>query len=617
MKPIVRTMLFVLFSTYAAGAVITLNPSITYQTMTGWETMFGYDLELGALADEILDQAANDLGINRVRLEIRAGVENDTDYWSLYRTGQVPYQTWRSHRYANVNDNSDPDVINQDGFHFPEMDLTIDTYILALKQRVEARGGNFYINLCYVAFTSQNAAGTQYIHDDPDEYAEFMLATFNHLQSKYDWVPDGLEIILEPDNVSQWNGTTVGNAIVKTMTKLQANGYSPDIIAPSNTHMGNAISYFDQLVQVPGAAQYMTEFSYHRYGGASDTNLQTIVNRAVQYGINTSMLEWWLSGNGYRTLHKDLKMGRNSAWQQGGIVAYAPVGQWGQLALYVLDNSDPKDPVFTIGERTKFTRQYYKFIRLGAVRIEATSDSSTFAPLGFINSNGKYVVVVKADAGGAFSIEGLPRGEYGIKYTTSSEYNRDLPDQSIGSGESLTTGIPESGVLTVYQKCEAADGGLYDLNNDRAINFGDLAVLVYYWTDCVCLEPYWCDCTDFNQNGGVDFYDFAKLAANWLTAPMIPPGPASNPNPADGATGVSRTADLNWTAGRGATSHDVYFGTSSPPPFIRKTRPLQHLTPAQWLKLLRTTGVSMRSMSGAQPPVKSGTSRLRGQGRAK
>jgi hypothetical protein len=39
---------------------------------------------------------------------------------------------------------------------------------------------------------------------------------------------------------------------------------------------------------------------------------------------------------------------------------------------------------------------------------------------------------------------------------------------------------------------------------------------------------------------------------------------ASNPNPADGAMIISITADLNWTAGLDATSHDVYFGTNSP-----------------------------------------------------
>ncbi len=50
--------------------------------------------------------------------------------------------------------------------------------------------------------------------------------------------------------------------------------------------------------------------------------------------------------------------------------------------------------------------------------------------------------------------------------------------------------------------------------------------------------------------------------------PPPPPGQASNPNPANGATGVSTNADLSWTAGSNAVSHDVYFGTTSPPPFI-------------------------------------------------
>jgi len=43
---------------------------------------------------------------------------------------------------------------------------------------------------------------------------------------------------------------------------------------------------------------------------------------------------------------------------------------------------------------------------------------------------------------------------------------------------------------------------------------------------------------------------------------------AGNPNPSDGAKGVSITANLSWTAGPYVTSHDVYFGTSSTPPFV-------------------------------------------------
>jgi hypothetical protein len=48
----------------------------------------------------------------------------------------------------------------------------------------------------------------------------------------------------------------------------------------------------------------------------------------------------------------------------------------------------------------------------------------------------------------------------------------------------------------------------------------------------------------------------------------LPPGPASAPSPANGATGVSWSLSLAWRAGSEAASHDVYFGTSSPPPFV-------------------------------------------------
>ena len=46
-----------------------------------------------------------------------------------------------------------------------------------------------------------------------------------------------------------------------------------------------------------------------------------------------------------------------------------------------------------------------------------------------------------------------------------------------------------------------------------------------------------------------------------------PPGAATSPSPANAATGVATSAQLAWTAGAGATSHDVYFGTSNPPAF--------------------------------------------------
>jgi hypothetical protein len=59
-------------------------------------------------------------------------------------------------------------------------------------------------------------------------------------------------------------------------------------------------------------------------------------------------------------------------------------------------------------------------------------------------------VVVKATAGQSFNILGLPSGNYGIKYTTSTQYNLDLPDQAVSG--TLTTSIPSAGVITIFAK---------------------------------------------------------------------------------------------------------------------------------------------------------------------
>jgi hypothetical protein len=76
------------------------------------------------------------------------------------------------------------------------------------------------------------------------------------------------------------------------------------------------------------------------------------------------------------------------------------------------------------------------------------------------------------------------------------------------------------------------------------------------------------------QNKGADFRirrdgdDIFYLDAVTVAAASPgPPGPAADPIPTDGATDVSVQANLQWSSGSGATSHDVFFGASSPPPF--------------------------------------------------
>lgn len=56
---------------------------------------------------------------------------------------------------------------------------------------------------------------------------------------------------------------------------------------------------------------------------------------------------------------------------------------------------------------------------------------------------------------------------------------------------------------------------------------------------------------------------YGELAVGYTY--VAPPGQASNPTPTDALTGVDINQNLSWSAGSGATSHDVYFGTDSTP----------------------------------------------------
>jgi len=73
---------------------------------------------------------------------------------------------------------------------------------------------------------------------------------------------------------------------------------------------------------------------------------------------------------------------------------------------------------------------------------------------------------------------------------------------------------------------------------------------------------------DINGDCRIDFKDFWFMALHWLENNIPIPGQASNPNPTNDSMGIDINTDLSWTAGSNAASHDVYFGTSNPPPFI-------------------------------------------------
>ncbi|MCI0771556.1 MAG: carboxypeptidase regulatory-like domain-containing protein, partial [Chloroflexi bacterium] len=405
-----------------ADAII-LDPTVTYQTMVGWETTAGigsvdFIVDFQKWSGAAVDLAVNGLGINRVRLEIKSGAENPVDSFTPYMNGTLSRAAWKAGWYTPVNDDADPNTINLSGFQFSALDHSIDTVVLPMKQLVEANGEQLYVNLNYVDFNTTSALH----HQDPAEYAEFMLATFQHMQGKYGFVPDAIEIILEPDN-SLWDGSKIGLSIVATANLLQANGFAPpDFIAPSVAGAAQLANHFDAMAgSAPASLSFLTEIAYHRYGGMSAGQFNDLTTRANLHGLDTSMLEH--IGSGHVDLHEDLKKGNVSAWQQFTL-AYPTSDNGAQY--FIIGNPTGASPTVSYGDRTRYLRQYFKYIRSGAVRFDAVSNAVRLDAVAFRNTDGGQVVVVKATAGGSFSIDGLQAGTYSIQYTTSSETATDL-----------------------------------------------------------------------------------------------------------------------------------------------------------------------------------------------
>jgi hypothetical protein len=414
----------VVYAAVAGPATVTVDTTTRFQTMEGWEaTAQTGHLEPGGAGwqSSLMDQAVNDLGLNRIRLEIKSGLEGSASY-----------------NYTPVNDNSNPNVANLAAFNFTTLDNVIDVVVNPMRARLAARGEALYVNLNYVSF----ANSTPNFHaTNAAEYAELMLVTFQHIQSRYGWVPDAIEVILEPDNGTSWTGTMIGNAIAATGARLAAAGFHPDFIGPSTMSMAQAVPFVNQMVAVPGVLNYLTMISYHRYAGVSDANLSAIRSKAAQYGLRTAMLEH--IGSGVEDLYKDLTMANVSSWQQF-TVAYPTADDGAQY--YLISGGQP-----VIASRTKQLRQYFRYVRFGAQRVAATSISSGVRPVAFTNPGGGMAVVLHVDAAGSYSVSGIRPGTYAVELTNGAGTRSTLPNVTATGSNSVTVAPSQTGVLTLYR----------------------------------------------------------------------------------------------------------------------------------------------------------------------
>lgn len=415
---------------------VAVDTTQRYQVLTGWEAhvQSGHtQANWEQISERVLDLAADSVGINRIRLEVKASTENHRSVVADLRSGRAT--NYRCHRWRNENDNADPNVFDWTGFQFDAIDEDVEKVILPLKRRLEARGRRLSVNLIHTAFIDHCGYPLiPYVHADAEEYAELMLATMIHLRDKYQLVPEVLEIVLEPDNTPM-DGAMIGRALVATQRRLRAAGFNPAYAAPSASHADRTMRYVRPMLEVPGAREVLTDLIYHRYDGGTGTH-NTIDSLRRLYGWRTGMLEWIAATHEH--LEEDLLMAGASSWQQFTLAF--PERDNGAQYIVIEGNTA------RLASRTRFLRHYFLHLPQGSQRVEAGGRTGDVTPLAFVRPDSGMVLVVSARRTARVRFSGLRPGRYMVWWSTENDEGRAGPLPA----DSVVVRLPSRGVATVF-----------------------------------------------------------------------------------------------------------------------------------------------------------------------
>ncbi len=262
---------------------------------------------------------------------------------------------------------------------------------------------------------------------------------------------------------------------------------------------------------------------------------------------------------------------------------------------YVRRSYGPMDESGNVSKRGYVMSHFAKFVRPGYVRVDATaSPQSNVYTTAYKSGNTLVIVALNQNSSSqsvTFSVSGGTVSSY-TKYETTSS-NNVANMGSVGSTNTLAANSmntfvgtigggsppgqasnpsPANGATGVGATTDlswtAGSGATYHdvyfgtTNPPPQVSSGQAGTTYDTGTMSNNTTYYW------RIDERNDYGTTTGTVWSFTTAAATPPGQASNPSPANGATSVGTTTDLSWTAGSGATSHDVYFGTANPPPQV-------------------------------------------------
>jgi hypothetical protein len=138
-----------------------------------------------------------------------------------------------------------------------------------------------------------------------------------------------------------------------------------------------------------------------------------------------------------------------SAWEQFAI-AFCETAktQRRRHLAYTSIRQNPSQPYPL--EPREVVRQFFLFVRAGAVWHQGNGSVDQRDAIAFRNGNGRYVVVI-ARKNANFTVRGLPAGDMVSSTPPRRPWDVNLPDVTIRGGGGAVA-MPAAGYLTIYQR---------------------------------------------------------------------------------------------------------------------------------------------------------------------
>jgi len=347
------------------AVLVQLDPATTYQTIRGIGGSAADERRLREMPEpertEVLDLVFGDLEPSVVRLKVRPAIEP-------------------------TNDNDDPAVVNPAGFVRPD-DL------LWQHAEIFARGNPFLVGAmwtppAWMKNTGSETGGGALLPGLDTELAELFSVWLDYVADTGHPL-DSLSIQNEPESSAPWDSNTyvptrMDDVLEAVAQRLVADGHATTLHGPDNAVASFVPLFLPPLLTQPTVVSRFEAVAFHLYGAtvyydSSTTapDIQNVVDAAPpEYPLwmtefsNTTFEGYGSHDEGIwqaEHIHESLQMGVSlyAMWN-----LYRPGGP-GEAAIVIPTSPGVHD--YTITPKYWTLRQYTKFVKPGALRIEASS----------------------------------------------------------------------------------------------------------------------------------------------------------------------------------------------------------------------------------------------------